>query len=316
MILHTLRLMPLGLTGVSLSLVSLGKLFAQLGIYQLERPLALMSLAVLMPVAMRALFDRRAVIAELSSNPSIQASFGTFFMALQQHATYLSELSVTLARIVVILAFYLHCLLAAWYIHSRLISRTLSEVTATAFVCNAGILITPVVAPTVHLRQLGSVVFFIGCMLYLITMGIVTLRHVQHPLSEQEFPTICIYAAPTSLMTVAYLSSFNRPDPRITLLLVVIAQTFYFLVLCLLPCALHSPFIPYFSSLTFPFVIVPTAALRASRLLGDMGVGDTLELLGKIETLIGCILVTYVMIRLLINIPNLCQFKFGKRPSS
>ncbi|HDT5741270.1 TPA: permease, partial [Staphylococcus aureus] len=90
-------------------------------------------------------------------------------------------------------------------------------------------------------------------------LPIVFKRLKTYPLQTSIKPNTSTICAPFSLVAAAYVITFPKANDLIVIILLVLAQFFYFYIIFKLPKLLKEPFSPVFSAFTFPLVISATA---------------------------------------------------------
>ncbi|MFS6822555.1 TDT family transporter, partial [Staphylococcus aureus] len=122
-----------------------------------------------------------------------------------------------------------------------------------------GIAIAGLTAPISGFYLIGKLSVIYGFLATCIVLPIVFKRLKTYPLQTSIKPNTSTICAPFSLVAAAYVITFPKANDLIVIILLVLAQFFYFYIIFKLPKLLKEPFSPVFSAFTFPLVISATA---------------------------------------------------------
>ena len=292
-----IKKVPIPTAGVALGLAALGNLLQPYtevahGVCGVLA-LALVSLLV----AKIALFP--GMIRDDLHNSILASVSATLFMSLMQLAGYLAPAAIVPAFVLWICAVGAHlCLMVGFSL--RFIRRfKLHEVFPTYFICYVGIIVASVTSPTFGMQGLGYVLFWLGFACYVVLLGLVICRYLEHEIPEPARPLFCIFAAPMSLSLVGYLATSPDPSPTFVGVLLALAQVLFVVVLTRLPKLVALKFYPSYAAMTFPFVISATALSKGVAFLTSAGVAlpfpEALHVLIGMETAFAAIMVFYVL---------------------
>lgn len=252
-----IKQVPIPTAGIALGLVSLGILLRPISTI-ITYVTAACSLALIAVLIAKALLYPRLVKHELQ-NPIILSVSGTFFMAIMQLASLVSQSAI--GFIVWCAAIAGHLALIGVLSQRMLRSFRWDDIFPTYFIAYVGIVVATVTAPNFNMYPLGQGIFWMGFACYIVLLAAVTYRVATIPLPESARPLICIYAAPMSLSLTGYLSCFADPNPVFVACLAVLAQILLIFVITQVPALLASlrgRFFPSIAAMTFPFIVSAT----------------------------------------------------------
>lgn len=284
------------MAGLALGLAALGNLLVVLPGARLVCG-ALAALVLVYLVAKLCLFP--GMVRDDMTSPFIGSVAATFFMTLMQLATYLAPVAPTAAVVLWWVAVAGHATLVVYVTLRFMVRFKLANVFPTLFITYVGFAVAATTAGTFGLQLFGHGIFWFSLVCYMALMVLVTVRCVRLPLPEPALPSLCIYAAPTSLLLAAYLGTAETPNLVFALVLLALAQTLLLAVAVLLPKLLRLPFYPSYAAMTFPFVISATALGGFLALLSGRGVAypQVLDVVLTVETAIAALMVLYVLVR-------------------
>ncbi len=200
-----IRKVPIPTAGVALGLAALGNLL------QPYTEIVHIVCGILSLVLIAMLGAKIALFPDMIRDDlhnSIMASVSaTLFMTLMQLAGYLAPFAYIPAFALWSAAVVAHLALMGWFT-ARFISHfKLHEVFPTYFICYVGIVVASVTSPTFGMEAVGHLLFWFGFACYVVLLGLVTYRYIEHEIPESARPLFCIYTAPMSLSLVGYLAT-------------------------------------------------------------------------------------------------------------
>lgn len=303
-----IKKLPIPAAGVALGLAALGNLLAPCS-EALRVLCGVLSLCLVgLLVAKVVLYP--SMVRNDMGNSIFASVSATFFMALMQLAGYAAPVAQGPAFALWCIAVAGHLTLMAWFT-VRFIGRfKLVEVFPTYFICYVGIIVASVTSPLFAMEALGRVLFWFGFACFGVLFAVITVRCLKHRIPAPARPLLCIYAAPTSLSLVGYLSVSAQPNLVFVAVLAVIAQVVFAAVLTLLPALIRDGFYPSYAAMTFPFVITATALGMALDAMAAAGIAvpmaEGLWVLAGVETVFAAIMVFFVLghyVRFLVPAP-------------
>jgi len=257
-----IKQVPIPTAGIALSLVSLGILLRPFSTV-ITYAAAVCSAALVVLLVAKALLYPRLVKNELQ-NPVALSVSGTFFMAIMQLASLISQTAIGFA--IWCAAVVGHLVLIGVLSLRMLRAFRWDDVFPTYFIAYVGIVVATVTAPSFNMYPLGQGLFWMGFACYIVLFAAVTYRVATIPLPESARPLICIYAAPMSLSLTGYLSCFADPNPVFVACLTVLAQGLLAFVVMQIPAllvSLRGRFFPSIAAMTFPFIVSATGLGKA-----------------------------------------------------
>jgi len=152
----------------------------------------------------------------------------------------------------------------------------LSTVFPSWFVPFVGIVTASVTAPAMEAVLIGQGVFYLGFVLYFVALSLILWRMTKIKLfPEPARPTIAIFTAPMSLLTVGYFNSFVQQGQwnqfLVYTMLTIAAVSYIYVTVMMLTSLLQIKFYPTYAAFTFPYVISATAFRLGAGFLADRG---------------------------------------------
>ena len=302
MIKNIIRKTPIPTGGLALGLASLGNLlhpFSEI-IHWICGSLSCLLLLVL---TIKCIIYPKMIRADLHN--SIFASVGaTSTMAAMVLTTYFVDLNYWAAFLVWCSAVVVHFAMMAFFIARYFPKFDLKEVFPTYFIAFVGVAVVGLTAPDFGSEIIGQIAFWIALVGYAITLVLVTLRYIKHPVPEGARPLFCIYAAPSNLL----LATFFALDLQNHLFLVeilLISGQFFLIMVCIKAWRfLFYKFYPSFAAMTFPFAITAISLTQSINYFAEQGAStgllELLHALSVAETALATFFVIYAFIRYMI----------------
>jgi len=224
---------------------------------------------------------------------------GKFPMALMLLSTYILPFAGGAARVLWWFAVALHALLIVWFTLKFVCSFDLKKVTTVFYIVYVGIAVAAVSAPAFgRTADVGTATFWFGLAAFLVLLVVVTKRYLALPVPEPAQPLICIYAAPASLCTAAYVQSVMPKSFAMLVFLLILALVIYAFALVKSVALLKLPFYPSYAAFTFPFVISAIAFKQGAACAAKLGHDLPLvPYLVPAATLIAVVFVVYTYFR-------------------
>lgn len=292
-----LHKIPVPVCGVALGLAALGNLLQDVS-EALRLGCGLLSGLLLALFLLKAALFPAEIAAE-RKNPASASVAATFPMAVMLLSVYLKPVLGAGAAVLWGAAVLLHLALIVWFTLAFVVHLQMPRVFASYYIVYVGIATAGVTAPAYGMQALGAACFWFGFFSFLALLALVSVRYSRYPqMPEPARPLICIYAAPASLCTAAYVQSVTPKSLPFLLALYAVASILYLFSLVRLARLWKLPFYPSYASYTFPFVISAIASKQTMACAAKMGLA--LPWLGPVvwvETGIAALLVAYVVIR-------------------
>ena len=294
-----IKKVPIPVCGVMLGCAALGNLLQSYseGIRYFCGILA----AILLILILLKLIMFPKAIGEDMKNPIMASVSGTFPMALMLLSTYVKPWLGKGSYVIWMIAIILHAILIVWFFAKFIVKVQMPKVFASYYIVFVGIAVASVTAPAYEKQGLGSAIFWFAFVAFILTLILVTYRHVKFKeIPEPAKPLICIYAAPMSLCIAGYVQSVMPKSKSFLLGMFAVATVLYIFALIKAVGYLKLPFYPSYASFTFPFVISAIAAKQTMACLANMESPiPALKTVVLIETIIAAVLVAYTYIRFL-----------------
>lgn len=235
-------------------------------------------------------------------NPVVAAVFATYSMAIMLLSTYLKPFIGESAKFIWLFGVVLHIAIILFFTVRFALKKNIKMVTAAWFIPYVGIAVASITAPAFKMLSLGQGAFWFGLVCYVILLPIVLYRiHAIGEIPAPAIPTSAIVTAPGSLLLAGYMNSFaENKNMAIVYGLLVVSQVLFLYVLANLPKLINRPFIPSFSSFTFPFAITGIALKLTNGFLTKSNQAiPVLKYLVKFEELLAFVLIIYVLVKYL-----------------
>lgn len=284
--------LPITVAGLILALLSLGNLLHDIN-PRIKYFLGMISAILIILLVVKAITYPKDIKDDFK-NPVTASSSGTFSMSLMLLSTYTLGFMPTISQGIWIIGIGLHILLMIYFTyHFIMRDFDILAVNPTYWIVYVGISMGAVTAPFHGLNKIGTACIIIGFASMLITLPLITYRHIKYPdISDANKPTTCIYTALFSILIVGYLNSAPKICPEFLMALYCIACIFYIFAFYKLVEYRTLEFYPSFSAFTFPFVI---SALATKGVIKIAGENLILSSILTIETLISVITAFYVI---------------------
>jgi exfoliative toxin A/B len=297
-----LKRVPLPVCGVVLGLAALGNLLQSWS--EGVRLLCGAAAGILLLLFLLRCLAYPAALAEDLKNPITASVSGTFSMALMLLAAYLKPVCGEAALYLWYGAIVLHALLIVFFTFRFILKLKMQGVFASYYIVYVGIAVAGVSAPAFGMQKLGAASFWFGFITFLPLLALVTVRHVKYP--EIPLPArslICIYAAPASLCTAAYVQSVTPKSLAFLMVLYALSAVLFLFALVQLLKYVRLPFFPSSAAFTFPFVITAIASKMTMACAAKLGAPQPwMQPVVMAETVLAAALVLYTLFRFLVFI--------------
>jgi len=260
--------------GVALALAALGNLllasFPGTGEW-LRYACGLLAAVILLLFALKLTLDFPHVREELKT-PAALSVLPTSTQALMLLSTYLKPYIGNAAVGMWYAAIIIHLGIMTLFFARFVLRFKWENVLPTWFVPLTGFVTISVCAPVMGALPLGQLAFYVGLILYFVTLLLVVYRLVKvKALPEPLRLTTAIFAAPMSLCLVGYLSSFAHPNEALVYFMLTIVIVSYAFVAVKMPSLLRIKFYPTYAAFTFPSVISAVAFRVGNAFLIERG---------------------------------------------
>lgn len=287
---------PIPITGLILSLFTLGNIFAQ---YKTVRNVIGLIGIVLYLLYLIKIFVSIKGIIEECKNPIPASVFLTFTMSTVLLATYIKPYSFELARIIWIAGILGHILLAIVFSIKFLLKFSIKTVFASWYIVYVGMAVGAATAPAMKMLNIGRLTFWIGLVGFIFILPLVCYRVWKvKGIPQPAQPTLVIMSAPASLLLAGYLNSFEVKNIVMVYALLACSIFFYCLALYYLVRSIKKEFNPAYSAYTFPLVISALAIKLTAKFLGQ----NILKVFANFQICVSSIVVAFVLVGYLVFI--------------
>jgi len=289
----------MALGGLALSLAALGNLLLPYGV-ALRYLCGALSAGILVVFALKLLLDSPHAREELKT-PLPLSVLPTATMTLMLLSTYIKPYLGVVAVVLWGCAVIAHLGIMGLFVKRFVIGFKLANVFPSWFVAFVGIVTASVTAPVFDAATIGQGAFYLGFVLYFVALGLIIWRMAKPGLffPEPAKPTIAIFTAPMSLLTVGYFSSFPQQNAGVVYAMLALALASYLYVSVMMATKLlRLGFYPTYAAFTFPYVISATAFRAGAAFLTERGV-DFFTPIAQISQWIAVAVVVYVLVRYL-----------------
>ncbi|MCL2840607.1 MAG: TDT family transporter [Defluviitaleaceae bacterium] len=258
-----IKAIPMATPGLALGLAALGNLLNFPVMFEHAATIryicGVLAVIVLLIFALKLIFDWPHAREELKT-PVPLSVLPTATMAIMLLATYIRPHVPEVALVVWYTGLVVHVLIMLLFIWRFVIGFKLGTVFPSWFIVAVGIVTASVTAPAMGALHIGQIIFYVGLVLYIITLSLVIVRmNKVRVFPEPARKTVAIFTAPAALLTVGYFSSFisqGQGVPQLVYVLVSIATLCYIYVCFMIIVELRKiDFYPTYAAFTFPLVI-------------------------------------------------------------
>ena len=287
-----MKKIPLGISGLSLSVAALGNLLGGAA-----RPWLGLLAAVLWALWIgKVATDFPKVWKELKQPIPLSLSV-TGTMALMVLAAYLRPFMGALALILWFMGMVAQLGVMGLFALRFMSKLKLATVFPSWLVLGVGIAVASLTSPAMGFVPLGQLLFWVGFALYFLMMGLVIARLIKiKELPEPARPTLAIVTAPMSLLVVGYLATHSNPSAPLLWVMTALAGAGYGYALYRIIPQWRMKFYPTMAAYTFPLVISASAFSQVGNVLNF---GNSLIYRGLVGLMTGISILTvgYVLVR-------------------
>lgn len=296
-----LKKLPIPISGLMLALASLGNLLVEYN--GVLRYLSLsISLIIFLLLVMK-LIIHPIDFKEGFGNPSIAGILGTSAMYISTLSTYAVAFSKNLAISLLFLGITIHIFIIIFFTKKYILNFNIMNIVPSIFVVYIGISINSVFLSNFSYQKIGLIIFLFSFVAYIILMPILYYKiFIVKKFPDILLPTITIIAAPSSLITMSYLSSFNQKSITVVYILTVLILFNLAIGLYTIVKNINKPFVPTFSAFTFPIVITTVALNVLNNFFKNKNINIKLDSLTTTLFILSLFLVFFVLLRYIIFI--------------
>lgn len=304
-----LKKLPIPISGLMLGLASLGNLLVDY-----NKNLRYISFSISFAIFLLLLLKLVIYPTDFKegfNNPSIAGIMGTSAMYISTLSTYAIALSKNLAIGLLFLGIILHIFIIILFTKKYILNFNITNIVPSTFVVYIGIALNSVFLSNFSKNKIGLAVFLFSFIAYLILMPLIYYRiFIVKKLPDILLPTITIISAPSSLITMGYLSSFNEKNTTVVYLLTGLVLVNLAIGLYTIVKNINKNFVPTFSAFTFPIVITTVALNVLNKFFSNGNINLRLDSLITTLFILSSFLVAFVLFKYIIFV------FFNKKSSS
>lgn len=289
-----IKKLPIPLSGIMLSLASLGNLMGHYSLIS-KKFCGLLSFCILILLTLKILLFPSDVMKDLN-NPLTASVSPNYDMGLMILTTYIKDMFFNFAFYVWIVAVLIHIVLLIFYTKTVLLTFDITKLFPTTLIIYVGLGVGSITAPYFNLSTLGKYFFWFSFVAFIILFPILVYRvFIIKGLPKDTLPTITVFTGPASLTLSGYLNSFENKNIYIVGFLSIFSLIIYILVLMSFSYLLKLEFAPSFASFVFPMIITASAMKKTDLFL--ISIGKTIYLLKYVvlfQEIVAILILIYV----------------------
>lgn len=287
--------LPLPITGAALGAAALGNLLQSYS-EKLRFLCGILSFLLLLLFLVKLVAYTSEVKKELT-NPVMASIAATIPMTVILLSSYIRPYYTKTSEVIWILGIVFHIFMIFWFTRKYIFHLNIENIYASCFIVYVGIVVISVTAPVFAQNNFGQIIWRIGMLLWILTLGLVTFRYVKYKEIKKPLqPLFCIYAAPPGLILAGYIQSFEKKSMAVIFMLMMVSVLFYSITFIKAASCLKDGFYPSFAAFTFPFVIQAIGMKMSNTYFITMHIQcPLLREIVLIETLVAFLFVVYVI---------------------
>ncbi len=296
-----IKRIPIPFCGVVLSIASLATLLNEIAIWA-HYLLGCIAFIFFAAILAKIVLFPKSIMEELE-NPLSSAVVGTFPMMLFSFVPHFEHIQHYLGFVLWGVALMLYLVIMIRFTIKFAIKTPIDEITPAYFIVYIPILLAANTSPLFNMQAVGRGLFWLCLALTFILLVLVSIRFIHNkPLPQAQLPLLCIYAAPASMCTTAYLSCFDNHSTALLVVLYLLAIVLFIGGLVIMLLCLRLPFFPTFSAMTFPFVICSTASFKIAQFLSEGFLSAIVNMYATVQLVVALGIVFFVFARFLVFI--------------
>lgn len=249
---------------------------------------------ILILLFLKFIINPNMLVKELQ-HPIAGSIIPTLSMATMVVANTISLYSLHIGQAISWLAIILHVYFLAAFVWYQKKDATLKQALPNWFIPPIGVVLAIITHPGGLPTPLSYILLTLGLCSYTVLLPIILYRLLfLGPLDNHQKPTLVIFAAPASILAIAYL--IVTPEINLllfyTLIIIALCMTLYTYVTLI--HLLKLPFSPAYSAFTFPLVVSAIALFKSDTFLLQEGSHIPWVQLATIELILATAMVVYV----------------------
>lgn len=256
-----LKKLPIPISGLMLGIANLGNLLVDYS--ENLRYLSFSISLIIFLLLILKLIIYPTDFKEGFNNPSIAGILGTAAMYISTLSTYIVTFSKNIAIGTLFFGIIVHIFIILFFTKKHILNFNIMNIVPSIFVVYIGIALNTVFLSNFSKNKIALIVFVFSLISYLILMPLIYYRvFMIKKLPEILLPTVAIITAPSSLITLGYLSTFSKKNINIVYALTILILLNLGIALYYIVRNIGKKFVPTISAFTFP-IIITTVSLKA-----------------------------------------------------
>lgn len=256
-----LKKLPIPISGLMLGMASLGNLLVDYS--ENLRYLSFSISLIIFLLLILKLIIYPTDFKEGFNNPSIAGILVTAAMYISTLSTYIVTFSKNIAIGTLFFGIIVHIFIILFFTKKHILNFNIMNIVPSIFVVYIGIALNTVFLSNFSKNKIALIVFVFSLISYLILMPLIYYRvFMIKKLPEILLPTVAIITAPSSLITLGYLSTFSKKNINIVYALTILILLNLGIALYYIVRNIGKKFVPTISAFTFP-IIITTVSLKA-----------------------------------------------------
>lgn len=289
-----IKKLPIALSGIMLSLASLGNLMAHYSLIS-KKLCGLLSFSIFILLTLKIILFPSDIVKDLK-NPLIASVSPNYDMGLMILTTYIKDMFFNFALCIWIVAILIHIGLLIFYTKTFLLTFDITKLFPTTLIIYVGLGVASITSLYFNLPILGKYFFWFSFIAFIILFPILVYRvFIIKGLPKETLPTLTVFTGPASLTLSGYLNSFENKNIYMIGFLSIFALIIYILVLMSFPYLLKLEFSPSFASFVFPTIITASAMKKTDLYL--ISIDKTIYLLKYVvlfQEIVAILILIYV----------------------
>lgn len=258
-----LKSIPVAMNGIAISLLTLFVYFKNTGFYLISHLLFTLAILVIIIKTFKYLIHRKILINEL--NNYIQGGYLPLYSMFIAGLASITHVKFPFFSLILwYAAFFIHIILLIYLYLEHYKQKTFKLILPSWFIPPIGFIAVGLGAINGTTKNISSYIFIFSAIVFIPLSIAIIYRQIKKPLNEQEIPTSGIYAAPVSLLVLAYLDYFPaNPYPSLLLILFILNIIYNsFSYIGLYVSYFKLPYTHTIASFTFTFAVAAVSFLK------------------------------------------------------
>lgn len=282
--LNKLEKMPVPLLPASVGACTLANIYYGMGYTWIKNITILVATLIWIVYLFRFFKAKETVKKEyLATVPS--SLYAGFTMLMMIFGSYYYDYNIILGKGIWFLGIIIHFIHIIIFTYRNIFKGVnIDTFVPSYFVTYNGIMVSVVIGKIMNEPFLLKIITIYGIGIFLLLLPFMVYRLFKYEIKDMFYHTQAILLAPSSLCTVSYIATFEKPNMYLLWLLYICVLLALIFIIYKLPKFFSFEFAPTFAGMTFPMAIGVVATMRMSALLNTMG---NTELAGILSQLSG-----------------------------